>query len=222
MRRKLIVLLILVVIGVSSGLALTAIGNRSQNPTEIDFANPPSNVTVVQDVSVAAYTREEMIDGADIIFVGKVLSISPTFYNQDSGEYWYDEAYGVGLQLHTIEFEVLRPIVDTLGMESQVTVYIFGASPVDGGTTEGEYTIVQAGGDYEMKVGDQVLLFAGQVPEFSWREGGTRNLLMGDPGLGAFVQMPDRTYHDPWNNESISLDVLIGEIAGRRTTLVQP
>lgn len=53
-----------------------------------------------------------MIDKADAIFVGKVLVISPTFYNKDSGEYWYDEHTGVGLQLHSIELEVLRSIVD--------------------------------------------------------------------------------------------------------------
>ena len=126
------------------------------------------------------------------------------------------------LQLHTLELEVLRPIVDTLGMQKQVIIYVFGSSPLDGGA-EGDGTIIyQSGGDYEMKVGDQAVFFLGQTTEIAWREGGSRKLLMSYPPLNAFVQRPDGTYYDPWDYGSISLEELIGEIAGRRTTLVQP
>ncbi len=222
MRRKLIVLLILITIGLSSALALTAVANRHQAPTEFDNANLPPNIIVIQELSLMAYTREELIDGSAVIFEGKILSISPTFYNQDSGEYWGEDEDGTLLQLHSIQLEVLRPIVDTLGMEKQVTIYVLGASPLDGGTMNGDgYTIVQAGGNHEMKVGDQVIFFVSQIG-LAWREGGIRTLMMIYPPLDNFVQMPDGTYYDPWDNGSISLDVLIGEIAGRRTTFVQP
>jgi len=176
MRKIRMIVLILIAIGVIGGLALAVLTNRPQKPTEIDFANLPPNVTVGQEVLTVAYTREEMIDYAEVIFVGKVLSISPTFWNQDSGEYWYDDeskaVSPASLQLHAIEFEVLRVIVDTLGIEKRVTIYVYGPSPLDGGTTlEDGITIRQAEEeDYEMAVGDQVIFFAGQT-ELAWREG---------------------------------------------------
>ena len=226
MNKKLIIVLILVAIGLIGGLALTAKQNRPQQPVEIiepeatlDFANLPPNITVYQEMSTVAYTREELIDRSAVIFEGKVLSISPTFWNQDSGEYWYDD--GVGLQLHTLEVEVLRPIVDTLGMQKQVIIYILGSSPLDGGAEGDGTTIHQGSGNYEMTVGDQVVFFAGQI-ELAWREGGTRKLLMSYPPLDTFVQRPDGTYYDPWDYGSISFEELLGEIAARRTTLVQP
>ena len=223
MRKILIIVLILTAIGLGSDLALTAIANRPQQPTEIDFANLPPNITVAQDVSTVAYTREDMIDHAAVIFEGKVLSISPTFWNQDSGEYWYDETTGVGLQLHTIELEVLQPIVDTIGIEKQVTIYVLGASPLDSLAEGEDATVYQGGGDYEMKVGDQVIFFSRQR-DLAWREGGTRKLLMSDdPAIDAFIQLSDGLYDDPWSEANpVSLEEVIAQIAARREDLVVP
>ena len=35
-------------------------------------------------------TTEQVIDDADVILIGKVASLSPSRWNQDSGEYWED------------------------------------------------------------------------------------------------------------------------------------
>jgi hypothetical protein len=233
MRNNQKFLRIVIAAGILGGLVFIIGLARSQQPgativiaepeATLDFANPPSNITVHQDIIIIAYTREELIDLADVIFEGKVLSISPTFWNQDSGEYWYDEAKGIGIQLHAIELEVLQPIVDMIGVETQITIFILGASPLDG-LAEGDGTLVfqEDGGDYDLKVGDQVIFFANQR-ELAWREGGPRKLLMSNPILDAFIQMPDGLYHDPWNEKKpISLEEMINQIAERREVLAVP
>ncbi|GAB4582105.1 MAG: hypothetical protein Fur0022_48600 [Anaerolineales bacterium] len=228
--RMNILILIIAIPGIV--LASMAIANAFQKPSEnieamepIDFANLPPGITIVQEMSMAAYSREELIDRSEAIFVGKVLAISPTFWNQDSGEYWYED--GVGLQLHTIELEVLQPIVNTIGIEKLVKIYVLGPSPVDGGMAlENDTTVQQGGAEYELTVGDQVIFFASRR-DIAWRGGGTQQLLMSYPPLDLFIQLPDGMYNDPWDQDqevtkAISFEALLGEIAARRETLVQP
>lgn len=46
------------------------------------------NTVVSFETESVYFIQEELLAEADIIFVGKVLTISPTRWNQDSGEYW--------------------------------------------------------------------------------------------------------------------------------------
>jgi hypothetical protein len=146
-----------------------------------------------------------MIDQAAIVFVGKVTSISPTQWNQDSGEAWAD-----GLLLHYIELEVLEPIVDSIGLDKRVTITVLGNSPLDG----------QA--DHALKEGDQAVVFARQT-ELAWRNG-RRSIfqLLGVPSDAHFILRDDGLYHGRWNEEPVSFEQLLNRIAQRRETLVQP
>ena len=206
-----------VVVGLISGLAFVALAPRSQGQEE----NTPSNITIVQHSSYIELTREEMIDQADIIFLGKVVNISPTRWNQDSGKPWYDEGGDVGLQLHHIEFEVLRPIVGNFGLDKRVTITALGSSPLDS-HQEGEQAIIQGGPDHDLKLGDETVIFVRQT-DLAWRDG-TRSILelMGNPADAHLIRGDDGLYHGRWTEGPVSLDELINRIAQRRETLVQP
>jgi hypothetical protein len=98
------------VVGLLAGVTLAFLQARIQEQEE--STPPDTTIEIKQLYSYISLTREEMIDRAQIIFVGKVTSIPPTQWNQDSGEAWAD-----GLMLHYIELEVLEPIVDTIGLD---------------------------------------------------------------------------------------------------------
>ena len=180
-------------------------------PRQEPEAATPSDVTVEQLFSYALISLEEMIDESDAIFLGKVVSISPTRWNQDSGEEWYDSVSGSGLQLHTIELEVLEPIVDTIGLGQQVTITVLGSSPLEGSA------------DHDLKMDDQAVIFAGSG-EIAWRGGTMRPVLLlaGAPSDSHFILGGNGLYRGRWNEEPVSLEQLIDRIAQRRETLVQP
>jgi hypothetical protein len=72
-------------------------------------------------------TRTQMIAEADAIFVGQVTDISPTSWNQDSGEYWEQEIEGTTLTampIHQLELAVTQPIVNEIGLSETAVLTI--------------------------------------------------------------------------------------------------
>jgi len=201
-RKLKSVLIGVLVVGLAAGLALVFLEARFQGQQE---EGTPSDVRVVQHSLYAQLTREEMIDQADVIFVGKVVGISPTQWNQDSGEVWVG-----GLQLHYIELETLEPIVDTIGLGEHVTLTALGRSPLE------------ARADHALKEGDQAVIFARQK-ELVWRDGRRPVIkLMGNPSDAHFILGDDGLYHGRWNEGPVSFEQLLNRIAPRREILVQP
>ena len=47
-----------------------------------------SPATLRIDASYAVLTREQLLAEADLILVGEGVEVSPTGWNQDSGEFW--------------------------------------------------------------------------------------------------------------------------------------
>lgn len=200
-------------VGLIVGVTLTFLQARIQEqegspPSNVipgESTSPDTTIEIVQDFSYISLTREEMIDQAEIIFVGKVTRISPTQWNQDSGEAWAG-----GLQLHYIELEVLEPIIDTIGLGEHVTLTALGRSPLE----------VRA--DYALKEGDQAVIFARQT-KLDWRDGRRPIFqLLGVPSDAHFILGDDELYHGRWNEEPISFEQLLNRIGQRRETLVQP
>ena len=76
-----------------------------------------------------ALSFEDMTDRASAIFVGKIVSISPTQWNQDSGEYWNNPEEGFEIPIHYIEVDVLKPIVDTVKLGTHVKIAVLSESP---------------------------------------------------------------------------------------------
>ncbi|MCX7680847.1 MAG: hypothetical protein N2508_02580 [Anaerolineae bacterium] len=218
------------IVGLILGLGATFLGacseNRDGDAPSVEGNTP---VRVEFEAEYIALTREQMIDQADLIFLGEVSHISPTRWNQDSGEYWDDDEtrdlYDTALPYHEIELIVIQPIVDAVGVEEQVIITVLGNSPVGPEPQTGGFTVIVAGApSHDLKVGDRVVVFARQG-EIAWR-GGMRPaiLLMGVPRDSYLIQGEDGLYHhrQPDVEEPVSLEALSAHIARRRETLVQP
>jgi hypothetical protein len=207
----------LLTIGAGVGLMLAVFQARYQMQAEVTL---PNSSRVIRGHGLyATFTHDEMIDQSDVIFLGEVVNISSTKWNQDSGAPWSDKNEGLGLPLHSIDLEVLQPIVDTLGLGKHVTLTVVGTSPLDGGQV-----------DYDLKAGEQAIIFAVQR-ELAWR-GGTRSVLrlVNAPQFSYFKLEDNGLYAglsyeragQAVQHQSLSIAQLIQQIAQRRATLIQP
>ena len=115
---------------------------------------------------------DQLVKTSDVIFVGKVIELTPSRWNQDDGEYWQD-----GFQYHTVRFEASQFFVDKLGISNQKTIEIM----------IGGRSIAEGNGDYSLKVGDEVIAFAGLV-DLAWKGGTTYMLeISTTPSLAFFT-----------------------------------
>jgi len=161
----------------------------------------------------------DMVDKANAVVVGKIISISPTVWNQDSGAYWYEPKAGFELPLHHIEVEVVEPIVNTVNLDQFVEVTVIGESAV---IDEKGNLLDQGESIHNLLVGQQVVLFAQQT-EIAWR-GGARPalILMGVPSDAYFRLEADGLYHGNLIKEPLSLAELLSRIAAERATPPAP
>jgi hypothetical protein len=216
MSRKLPLLFITAVtLGLAVGLVPTLIRQAAQQTPSgqpVVYAPYPS-------VPMGVYmteSNESMIDKADAILVGRVTAISPSSWNQDSGEPWQHEEGANNpspLILHTIELEVIEPIIDDIGLGSTITITVLSSSPVDPSPSEVAH---------DLQVGDETVIFVRQT-DIAWRDG-TRpaTLLVGYPRDAHYIKGNDGLYHRKKDSKPVPLGQLIAEIAKRRATLVEP
>lgn len=143
-----------------------------------------------QYFSYATPAYEQLISEEDVIFVGSLKDISPTKWNQDSGEYWTDEspAPTAVVQYHTLTFDVSQFIINKTKQQDlkSVEITVLGPSPLD------------KNADYSLSVGDNVVVFARET-ELAWKEGNHRKPIIEiatAPELTFFVQFdkPDGPY----------------------------
>jgi len=226
-RRFAFIIAGVLIAGVTIGSAIAFFEARSEDQP----------VHVSMDFCYAAISREEMIDQADLIFVGRVVNITPARWNQESGEYWdedeTEDPYDTALLYHEIELAILRPVVDSIGVGEKAVITVLGNSPVGpqpempGLRINGRPVIIEEADSpvHDLKVGDQVLVFAEQG-EIAWREEGMRPVLtlMGYPQDSYVVQGEDGLYHfwRPDREPPLSLEALLAQIAARREILAQP
>ncbi len=134
-----------------------------------------------------------------------------TQWNQDSGEYWMNEPDNpdpnspAALQLHFIEFKVLRPIIDTIGIEGNVTVTVLGSSPLDGDA------------DHDLAMGVKLVAFVRKT-SLAWREGGTKSVLyfMGEPTESYYVQGNDSLFYPKREASPLSLEQILELVKAQR------
>lgn len=126
-------------------------------------------IRIEQNASYLSLTYEKQIKSADIVFVGKLIEISPSRWNQDNGEYWEKTSaeQPPSLQYHTLKFDISEFIIDKIQQRSQssLEVTVLGASPLDGNA------------DYSLAIGDNVIVFAKRT-ELAWKEGNHRKPIM--------------------------------------------
>lgn len=123
-------------------------------------------IRVVTEFSYALEPREGMIKTADAILAGRVTNISPTQYNQDSGEYWEQttiegpglETIHTALPVFTIELTVDTVWVDEIGLGETAVLTQVGSSPLDDNH------------DWSIQAGDEIIAFVVQR-EIAWWDG---------------------------------------------------
>ncbi len=180
-------------------------------------ATPTDKVVIVidQDFSYLYVSKQDMMKQADVIFLGKVTSISPTRWNQDSGEPWKndpnDPNQGAATTIHTIEFEVQRKIIDTIGLGGNVTLTVLGDSPLDGEA------------DHDLETGETVVVYARKT-DLAWREGGKKPILefIGEPRESYAVQGEDGLFYGRPDEAPVSLEQLLQQINELREIEVGP
>lgn len=167
---------------------------------------------VETQASYISLTYEQLIKGADIIFVGKLTNISPSKWNQDSNEYWEDDSsprLATPIQLHTLQFDVSRLIIDKIGVESQKTieVTVLGPSLMDGNT------------DYNLSIGENVIVFARRT-DLIWRDGQTRPIteIVTAPSFAFFTE----SINDGRFNGQVIHDLGKGNFATENISLPLP
>ncbi len=223
--RFVIIVASALLVGLVAGLAMTFLEIRGARGAHL--APQSQDASRIAHACYAAISREEMIAQADVILVGKVTNVSPTRFNQDSGEYWDDaddaDSESAVVPIHQIDMTVLQPIVDTLGVGDAVVVTVSGNSPLEQPLGSAAGLIMAGSPSHNLEVGEQVIAFLGQT-DLIWRDG-TRPVLMfmGFPAESYLVLRSDGLYHDDWlDKEPVSLEALIAQVAQKRTVLTQP
>ncbi len=162
-------------------LAVLLVACTQTEPAAVDT----TAVTPIQEIRVEAsyalFPREEMIKTADAIFAGRVLDISPTQFNQDSGEYWEAttvegpglETTHTALPVFTIELTVEQVLVDDVGLGETAVLTQIGYKPID--VTDpvlnpGDTIQIEGMSDWRLQIGDEIIAFVTQS-EIAWWDG---------------------------------------------------
>lgn len=190
---------------------------------------------------------EDVIERADIIFVGKVLTISPTRWNQDNGSYWEEvtkegeyETRHTAMPVHEIEMEVTRLVEDEIGISENVVLTMIGKSPVDNLDAVADTVQIIGSPDHMLTVDDEVLVF-GRQTEIAWRDGNPIRLVEPKDGSQPYFEIGRKTviqltpgayllrgddglFYSPENSDwsHASLDTILQQIQRLRSVLVQP
>jgi hypothetical protein len=162
----------LVILGVILGISLYLFSvNADNNTTSTSTSNMPIPSSIFEG-SYEYASMERMFKEANVIVAGKVLSISETKWNQDSGEYWEEtfqhngsETIVGALPYYEITMSVDNLLADSLGVKNgQLTITTIGISPVDD---------QEEASPFHPKSGDEIVAFVRQG-EIGWRGGEIR------------------------------------------------
>ena len=160
----------------------------------------------------ADMTFDERIAQANSAITGKVLQISPTLWNQDSGQYWESDQTSA-LPYFTIEIAIDRVIFADEPLNETLIVTAIGQSPVGNQDADND---IQAEQSVNLQVGDEVVVLA-QKTEMAWRDG-SRAIwqLMGLPSESFLRQGTDGLYY-LGNTVQGSLENVIEQIHAKRS-----
>lgn len=215
---------------------------------ETDMMSPSSSSQIVHySMEHLINDPEDVIKNSDLIFAGKVLFISPTYWNQDSGEYWQEvttegdyETRHTAMPVHDIEMEVMSLIVDEIGVAGKVLLTAIGKSPVDEQTAIDDTVSLAGSPDHALIVGSEAIIF-GRENEIAWWDGNPIRLIEPADGSQPYFEIGRKTvlqltpgaylllgedgfYYSPENSDwgKVSLAELEQQIQQYREVLVQP
>jgi hypothetical protein len=138
-----------------------------------------------------------------VVLAGEITAISPTRWNQDSGEFWEQtvvDRYGrqvedIALPYYEVTVAANRSLVDMVGLDvtpgAPVVFTVIGHSPVE---TKGASGVLVSGDDgngaLQLKVGHSAVVFARQT-QLAWRHTSKTVLEpLGDPNTAIVAAGP--------------------------------
>jgi hypothetical protein len=195
MKSKIFVLFLVVVLGVGFALGTNLLKLFTHQSADAN----PGEITIVSHALYPEIPEKDLGQLADVILEGRVLSISPTQWNQDSGEYWERGSNDpVGpLQVHFITVEVLSIISDRtrrIQASDRIQIAQWGSSPADS-----EYA------DHALRSGDHILAYLVE-DALSWRGGPkTIGLFFAAFPYDAYYQIGEdgRLYKNNYDNNQL-------------------
>ncbi|MCA9974504.1 MAG: hypothetical protein R3E31_28730 [Chloroflexota bacterium] len=142
---------------------------------------------------------ENVIRRADVIFVGKVISISPTRWNQDSGDYWEEtttegayETNHTAMPVHKITMEVTSLIADEVGIGETVVLTAIGKSPNENSSTTADTIQLAGSPDHMLTIGSEAVIFGIQT-EIAWRDDNPIRLVESEDGSSPYFEIGRKT-----------------------------
>lgn len=154
------------------------------------------------------------INESSSIFTGVITSISPTLWNQDSGEYWEDTSQDgttryVALPYFTLGISSTTPLFGKIPVINRSFVTILGKSP-----SECNQVLASS-----LKIGNKVIVFT-RMTELAWRYEQKKQILglIADPTQSILIQGNDGLFHETYQSDApeatgISLEHLQQQIA---------
>ena len=174
-----------------------------------DQQSPNDHKVVNFEPEYVLLDRDGMIANADIILLGKVKNLSPTQWNQDSGEYW-EEVTEDGVSdkgeilttsfsawpVHRVQLKVLQILVDEIGIGDELTLTVLGKGPQDPpDMVFADGITLQASVPYSLQIGDQIMVFAIQT-EMAWRDPSQPIRLLTNADGSTYFDIGKRTIFD--------------------------
>jgi hypothetical protein len=152
--------------------------------------------------SYAGMGTEEIIDFAEAILIGRIASVSPTRWNQDSGERWQDPiGETAGLQYYEVTLDVTEAVVDEIGLGDPAVITVLGSNPDP---------------DYSFATGERVLVFLRRGP-MAWRGGPVEKLMFaGGPQAKYTLTDDGQALNSLVPGRDTTLQALLDEIPARR------
>lgn len=170
--------------------------HRAEAPNQSN-AEPCHNETAVI-VDYVSFSLPERIKKSSFVFAGTITAISPTQWNQDSGEYWEDlsldkETRLIALPYYTLEVSNISSLYPASELVETTVVTVVGKSPAG----------CESPSNLPLKVGESVIIF-GKKRELAWRNGRKSILgLTADPAESILIQRTDGRFY-PSNSPSES------------------
>ncbi len=162
-------------------------------------------------VDYISLSLPERIKNSAFVLTGVITAISPTKWNQDSGEYWEDwspdkETRYVALPYFTLEISNISSLASTIELGDSTLITVVGKSPIG----------CEHVSDISLGVGRRVIVF-GKKTELSWRNGRRPIFgLVADPAQSILILGSDGRFHSSAeaSDTGIALEDLREMIAG--------
>lgn len=170
--------------------------------------------------SYRGMSTEQVIDDAEAILIGQVISISPSRWNQDNGEYWEDETSQMAsLQYYEVTLEVAEAVVDRIGLGDKPVITVLGPG-LARTDSEAEARDIQhtQTDNISFYTGEKVLLFLKRVP-LAWRGGPIEKIMLVGGPQGKYTLTDDgRALNTSASGKDTTLSALLEQISARRNT----